>query len=118
MSKMSPKEIVTSLWQSMNTNDFAYASQWLITNFRGIWPQSSEVICGRENFTALNTQYPTEGRWSFHINSIMYDGNVVVTDVSITDGIQKARAISFHTVLYGLISKQIKYWPEDYPAPE
>ena len=117
MSKMSPKEIVTSFWQAMNTNDFVHASQWLSPGFRGIWPQSSEVICGRENFAALNTHYPTEGSWSFHINSIMCDEDIVVTDVSITDGIQNARAISFHTVSDGLISKQVEYWPEDYSAP-
>lgn len=48
MSEMSPKEIVTGFWQAMNTNDFVHASQWLSADFRGIWPQSSEVTCGRK----------------------------------------------------------------------
>lgn len=52
------------------------------------------------------------------INSIVSDGNQVVTDVSITDGSLKAKAITFHTIENGLISKQTEYWPDDYPAPD
>jgi len=39
----------------------------------------------------------------------MCDEDIVVTDVSITEGTQNTRAISFHTVSDGLISKQIEY---------
>ena len=35
-----------------------------------------------------------------------------------TDGVQNARAITFHTVENGLIKKQTEFWPDDYEAPE
>lgn len=40
-----------------------------------------------------------------------------VTDVSVTDGVQSARAISFFTVTNGKITRIVEYWPEPYPAP-
>ncbi|BFM48902.1 nuclear transport factor 2 family protein [Marinomonas sp. THO17] len=115
---MTPKEVVILFWEAMESNDFAKASQWLSEDFEGFWPQSSELIVGRENFTAINHYYPASGKWLFDINSIVCEENTVVTDVSITDGEVKARAITFHTVENDLIRKQVEFWPEDYPAPE
>ncbi len=115
---MTAKQVVQSFWDAMQSNNFTAASAWLTADFEGHWPQSNELIVGRENFAAINTHYPANGAWSFVINSIVAEGNQVVTDVSISDGAVKARAITFHTVEGELISKQVEYWPDDYPAPE
>jgi len=40
-----------------------------------------------------------------------------VSDVSITDGVQTARAITFSTIRAGKIVHQVEFWPEPYPAP-
>lgn len=115
---MSPKQVVRNFWQAMNSNDFAKASEWLSHDFKCYWPQSSELIEGKANFVAINDNYPCNGKWQFVINSIVSECNDVVTDVSITDGVQKARAITFHLVEEGKIVKQKEFWPDDYPAPE
>ncbi|OED43306.1 polyketide cyclase [Chromatiales bacterium (ex Bugula neritina AB1)] len=115
---MSPKEVVLAFWESMRSNDFYAASKWLTDDFEGHWPQSSEIIAGRDNFAAVNSAYPENGLWEFDLQSIVCEGNSVVTDVSITDGVQRARAITFHTVRGQEISKQVEYWPDDYAAPE
>lgn len=115
---MNSKEIVLSFWEAMRSNDFNKASEWLSEDFEGIWPQSSELILGRKNFTEINSYYPAHGKWEFEINSVVCEGTQVVTDVSITDGVQKARAITYHTIENGLIRKQVEFWPEDYEAPE
>ncbi|KFI12352.1 nuclear transport factor 2 family protein [Vibrio coralliilyticus] len=115
---MNAKEIVNAFWQAMQSNDFYKASEWLSEDFEGVWPQSSEKIIGRDNFAALNTNYPSHGIWTFEIHSIVCEGQTVVTDVSITDGTQSARAITFHTVVNGLIAKQLEFWPDNYAAPE
>lgn len=115
---MNSKQVVLAFWKAMQSNDFVAASKWLTEDFQGHWPQSSEVIMGRENFAAVNTAYPAKGRWSFVINSIVCEGEEVVTDVSITDGDIKARAITFSTVQSGLICKQVEFWPDDYEAPK
>jgi hypothetical protein len=93
----------------MQRNDFHKASNWLAVDFEGFWPQSAEHISGRSNFADINSFYPANGKWHFEINSIMCEGSKVVTDVSVTDGINKARAITFHTVKNGLIEKQVSF---------
>lgn len=69
---MNAKEVVTAFWQAMQSNDFYKASEWLSEDFEGVWPQSSEKIVGRDNFAALNTNYPSHGIWTFEIHSIVY----------------------------------------------
>jgi limonene-1,2-epoxide hydrolase len=113
---MNPKDVVLSFWNAMNSNDFAKASEWLSPDFEGFWPQSGELIVGRDNFAAINSYYPANGIWQFTLHSIVCDGATVVTDVSITDGVQKARAITFHTVEGGLIINQKEFWPDPMEA--
>ncbi|GHZ43041.1 polyketide cyclase [Vibrio cholerae] len=112
---MNSKDVVLSFWNAMKTNDFAKASEFLSLDFEGFWPQSGELILGRENFVAINAHYPANGHWLFNIHSVVCEGDSVVTDVSITDGVQKARAITFHTVENGLITKQKEFWPDEMP---
>ncbi len=115
---MDPKEVVLSFWEAMRSNDFYAASEFLSEDFKGFWPQSSEFICGRDNFAAINTHYPASGRWEFFLHSILCEGLRVVTDVSVTDGNINGRVITFHTVVNGLICKQVEFWPDDFEAPE
>lgn len=102
----------------MNTNDFRAASNWLAEDFVCVWPQSNEIIRGRENFTAINQAYPAEGKWRFDVQEIVVDGNRVVSDVLVTDGNIKARAITFHNVSNGLIRSQKEFWPDEFAAPD
>lgn len=114
---MTPREVVLAFWEAMATNDFYKASELLAVDYQCYWPQSDELIQGRKNFAAINTNYPTNGIWGFAITRIVSEGDQVVTEVDITDGSQNAKAITFHTVANGLISKQLEYWPEEYEAP-
>jgi hypothetical protein len=65
----------------------------------------------------MNADYPASGPWQFHIHRIVGGATEAVSDVSVTDGEQHARCISFFTVRDGKISGQVEYWPELYPAP-
>ncbi|WP_099608694.1 nuclear transport factor 2 family protein [Vibrio coralliilyticus] len=108
---MKSKDIVIAFWSAMATNDFVKASQWLSPDFEGFWPQSREKIIGRDNFSAVNSNYPVEGKWKFEIHSIVNENPTVVTDVTVSDKVQSARVITFHTVENGLITKQTEFWP-------
>ncbi len=112
----TPKDVVLAFWDAMRTNDFEQASRWLSEDFEGYWPQSSELIRGRADFAAINSQYPANGQWRFELNAIVCEGDRVVTDVSVTDGKERARAITFHTVEHGLITKQTEFWPDPMEA--
>ncbi|MBN8579779.1 MAG: nuclear transport factor 2 family protein [Anaerolineae bacterium] len=115
---MKPKKLIEQFWQTMESNDFYAVAQLLHDDFVLEWVQSGERIRGRENFAKLNTAYPTQGTWHFTINSIVADGDEVVTDVSVTDGTLSDRVITFSTIRDGKIWKQVEFWPEPFSAPE
>lgn len=114
---LSASEIVQEFFARMNSNDFRAAADLLGDDFVLEWPQSQERIRGRENFIAVNAEYPAYGRWSFTVNRIVGNDTEAVSDVSITDGVQTARAITFSTIRAGKIVHQVEFWPEPYPAP-
>jgi hypothetical protein len=39
------------------------------------------------------------------------------SDVTVTDGVRTARAISFFTVAEGKVTRLVEFWPEPYAAP-
>jgi len=117
MSNMAVK-IVERFWELMATNDFRSVGSVLGAEFVLEWPQSRERIRGGDNFAAMNEEYPRHGRWEFAINRIFGNDDEAVSDVWVTDGVQKARVISFFSVRNGTIVKMVEFWPEDYPAPE
>ena len=90
--------IVEEFWKLMATNDFRSVGSLLAEDFMLDWPQSGERIRGRDNYAAMNEQYPAKGLWTFTINRIAGNDDEAVSDVSVTDGVQQARAISFFTV--------------------
>lgn len=114
----SATELVKEFWETMQTNDFRAAGKLLSDDYVAEWPQSNERIRGRDNFAAINEEYPAHGHWNFVINTIVGNETEAVSDVSFTDGVQSARVISFTTIKDGKICKQVEFWPENYPAPE
>jgi ketosteroid isomerase-like protein len=114
---MNPEAVVREFWRLMASNDFESVRQVLAADFVMEWPQSKERICGGRNFARMNTEYPSQGLWQFRINRLVAGEDTVVTQVSITDGAQRAEPVSFFTVVNGQITRLVEYWPEPYPAP-
>ena len=114
MSANSPKEIVNEFWHLMSTNDFYSVAAVLSPNFVMEWPQTRERICGAENFARMNAEYPAHGQWQFTINRLVDGEAEAVSDVSVTDGVQSARVISFFTVDQGKILRLVEFWPDPY----
>ena len=114
---MNSKQVLEQFWDAMKTNDFYAVAELLHDEYILEWPQSGERIRGRAHFAAINTYYPAEGKWQFTINQIVAEGEIVVTDVTVTDGSRTDRAITFSTVRDGKIWKQIEFWPEPFEAP-
>ena len=111
-------ELVEKFWELMMTNDFRSVGSVLGDDFVLEWPQSNERIRGRDNFATMNEEYPAQGRWQFTVNRVIGNDAEAATDVSLTDGVQKARVISFFTVSDGKIATMVEFWPADYPAPD
>jgi ketosteroid isomerase-like protein len=121
MTGRPPAEVVREFWRLMATNDFSAVQAVLAPDFVLEWPQSRECIRGAERFAQMNTEYPAHGRWVFTLHRGVGgesgDDGEVVTDVSVTDGVQSARAISFFTVQAGRITRLVEFWPEPFEPP-
>jgi ketosteroid isomerase-like protein len=116
---MDNRQIIRNFWTTMGSNDFQAVAQLLLHEEYVLeWPQSGERIRGRENFAAINTCYPAEGKWTFGINELIAEGEMVVSDVTVSDGKRRDRAITFSTIRDGKIWKQVEFWPEPFAAPE
>jgi ketosteroid isomerase-like protein len=115
---MTAIEVVRRYWALMASNNFKSVGAVLSDEYTLDWPQSGERIRGKHNFARMNEEYPANGPWQFTVNRILGNDSEVVTDVSVTDGVQRARVISFFTIANGKIDRQVEFWPEPYPAPE
>jgi ketosteroid isomerase-like protein len=112
------KGVIEKFWATMQTNDFKAASEILYDDFVLEWPQSGERIRGRANFVAVNENYPAHGRWEFTIHRILGEGDEVVSDVGVTDGVIRGRVITFSIMRDGKILHQTEFWPGPFePAP-
>ena len=117
MPQHAAQDVVLEFWRLMASNDFAAVGVVLAPDFVLEWPQSRERIRGAERFARMNLEYPAHGPWHFTIHRVVGADPDVVTEVSVTDGVQAARAISFFTVERGLITRLVEFWPEPYAAP-
>ena len=113
----APIEVAREFWRLMATNDFASVAAVLAPEFTLEWPQSKERIRGAEAFAQMNSEYPASGPWKFSINRLVGGATDAVSDVTITDGAQTARAISFFAVAQGKVTRIVEFWPESYAAP-
>ena len=114
---MREREIIAEFWRRMAANDFAAAGALLGPDFVLEWPQSRERIRGAARFIQMNAEYPAHGPWQFTVQRIVGGNGEGVSDVEVTDGVQKARAISFFTLSEGKITRLVEYWPDPYDPP-
>ena len=110
----SSKRVVEQFWEAMQTNDFRAAGELLHEEYVLEWPQSGERVRGRENFVAINENYPAHGRWEFTVHRIIAEGDHAVSDVEVTDGVIRGRVITFSTIRDGKILYQIEFWPDPF----
>ena len=64
----------------------------------------------------MNREYVAHGRWRFTIVRLFGDASDAVSEVDITDGVQRAKAISFFACANGKIVRLVEFWPEPSPA--
>lgn len=110
------RQVVKQFWAAIHDNDFHAAGELLHDEYMLDWPQSGERIQGRANFVAVNEHYPAAGPWRVTVHRLIAEGNEVVSEVTVTDGAQTGRAITFSTVREGRIVRQTEYWPDPFAA--
>jgi limonene-1,2-epoxide hydrolase len=117
---MSSRELVSAFWAAMQDNDWHRAATYLAPECTIDWPCSGERIVGRRDFADVQARYPTKtGHWRFRVHRLVADGDVVVSEVTVTDGQQSARVVAFSELEGAHIVRQIEYWPTSYdPLPQ
>jgi ketosteroid isomerase-like protein len=109
--------MVERYWRTMNTNDWRAVGALLHDDYVLVWPQSGERIRGRENFIAVNANYPAAGAWRFTVHRVIADEVGAASDVTVTDGERMDRAASFFELRDGLIWQMTEFWPDPFEAP-
>lgn len=91
---MTTREVVESFWSAMTTNDWQRAAAHLADDCVVDWPCSGERI-SREHFAEIQARYPAAAEWRFDLHRLIVEGDVAVTELTVTDGERSARAIVF-----------------------
>jgi hypothetical protein len=110
--------VIENFWAAMNTNDWNAASEFFSDDFVLDWEQSGERIRGRENFVAVNANYPASGRWVFTVNQILAGDSGGVSDVGVTDGTRNDRVITWFRIEHGKVSHIKEFWAEPFEAAD
>lgn len=106
---MDSSNVIETLWDRIQARDWAGVAELLAEDVVVEWPISLERIIGRENFVAVNREYP-EG-WSIRVLKVVAEGEEVVSEVEVPhDSLGVFRAASFWTVRDGQIVRGTEYW--------
>jgi ketosteroid isomerase-like protein len=106
---MEPSKVVETLWARIQERDWAGVGELVAEDAVVEWPVSLERIVGRENFVAVNREYP-EG-WSIRVLRVVAEGGEVVSEVEVPhESLGVFRVASFWTVRDGRVVRATEYW--------
>lgn len=106
---MEPLKVVEALWGRIQERDWDGVGELLAEDVVVEWPVSLERIVGRENFVAVNREYP-QG-WSIRVLKVVAEGGEVVSEVEVPhESLGVFRAASFWTVRDGRVVRGTEYW--------
>jgi limonene-1,2-epoxide hydrolase len=104
-----PADVVRGLWEAMQARDWAAVADLIRQDVVVDWPVSRERITGRENYVAVNREYP-EG-WHIRVLRVIGDGDQAASEVEVVhDTLGVFRAASFWAVSGGRITRGTEYW--------
>jgi ketosteroid isomerase-like protein len=106
---MEPADVVHALWDRIQARDWTGVADLVAEDAVVEWPVSAERIVGRDNYVAVNREYP-EG-WSINVLGVVADGDQVVSEVEVPHvDLGTFRVASFWTVSGNRIVRGTEYW--------
>jgi ketosteroid isomerase-like protein len=111
-SEQENRQAVERLWQLFEARDWQRAGQELHDDFTAYYPHTGEIFRGRENFIAINENFPPLGDWHINIKRIVANANLVVSEVVVTHDYGLSYAASFFELKDGKIHSLTEYWVE------
>jgi limonene-1,2-epoxide hydrolase len=105
-------EIVEALWRSMAAREWEAAGRLLADDVEVYWPHTGETINGREDYIAINREYP-EG-WSIQLVRVLAAGADAALEARVPhQTLGLSFVAGFYRVNDGLISGGTEYWIDE-----
>jgi ketosteroid isomerase-like protein len=106
-------EAVRLLWERMEARDWDAVAAQLHSDVVVDWPNTGERMRGRDNYLAVQREYP-EG-WHIEVLRIVDGGDEVVSEVRVEQDGKRFFACSFFELAEGRISRAVEYWSAGEP---
>jgi ketosteroid isomerase-like protein len=103
-----PAGVVRELWDRFEARDWDGARALVHDDFTGEWPHSLERFRSGDNYIELQRIYP-EG-WHIVVHRVVADGDVAVSEVTVTLGDVVDHVASFFEVRDGKVARATEYW--------
>ena len=101
--------VIEALWQRIQARDWDGVTELIAPDVVVEWPVTGERIVGRDNFVAIQREYP-EG-WSINVLRLVAHGDEVVSEVQVPHvDMGMFIAASFWTVRDGQVVRGREYW--------
>lgn len=109
MEPLEPSEVVRALWNRIQERDWAGVGELVAEHAVIDWPATKERIAGRDNYVAINREYP-EG-WSIRVLRVIAEDELVVSEVEVPHSeLGVFRVVSLWTVTDRRIVRGTEYW--------
>lgn len=109
MENTTAGDLVRRFWELFDAEEWAAAGELLADDVVVEWPHSGELIRGRDNVLALNSEYPGSSR--IRVLRLVEGGaGAVASEVEVINGSDTFWAASFFTVAGGLIRHVREHW--------
>lgn len=106
---MESTEVVRRYWSSVWSRNWAAVGQTLAEDVTVFWPVTREIIRGRDNMVAVNSE--RRNGWSIDVLEVYDAGEVVVSEVQVPqEDVGIFRVVSIWTVAGGVITSGREYW--------
>ncbi len=100
--------VVRDLWECIEARDWSGVARFLHEDGVIDWPHSGKRIRGRENFVAIQREYP--GGWHCRILSISAGPDRVAAEFRVDHEVETCFGIGFYEVVDGRLARGTEYW--------
>jgi ketosteroid isomerase-like protein len=108
-------EPVRRLWERLEARDWDAVAAQIHPDAVVDWPNTGERMRGRENYLAVQREYP-EG-WHIEVLRLVDGGDVVVSEIRVDQAGKRFFAVSLFELSGGQIVRAVEYWSDGEPAP-
>lgn len=100
--------ILVTFWQHIQAREWDAARALLAPDFTAEWPHTGERFIGRDDFIAMNREYP-EG-WMLRVLDVVSDGESAASQIEVLHNGARHVAASFFHIENGLLKSVTEYW--------